>query len=183
MKIIGKLGTGMAYTGAFLFFLAFLVSSNYLVYFFVSGGLLGGIGLYILFSLDKKDDDKALKEYNEWKQKLILTGTLIEVPSDQCEVKSSTYVREKQVDSHSYETQLYNAVIEGDHNILDNKDQNVVTYSTTIEGERIIFYSPVILKEKHTLEFILSSKPMTKLYVDPLNKSNFYWDLEFLREH
>jgi hypothetical protein len=183
MKIIGKLGTGMAYSGVFIFILGFLVPSNYLVYFLVTGAIVGGLGIYIIFSLDKKDDNKALKEYNEWKQKLISTGTLIEVPSEQCEVKSSTYVREKDVDFDSYGTEIHNSITGGDHSILDNKDQNVIMYSTTVGGEGITFYSPIILKEKNTLEFLLSSNPTTKLYVDQFNKSNFYWDLEFLREN
>ena len=183
MKIIGKLGTGMAYSGVAIFILGFLLPSSYLIYFLLAGGILGGTGFYIMFSLDKRDDNKALAEYNQRKQKLISTGTLIEVPSDQCEVKSSTYVREKPVDFKSLDTEVDNAVFGANHTSMDNKDQNVIKFSTEINGEGITFISPIVYKQSDTLEFLLASRPTTNLYFNPNDINEFYWDLEFLREN
>lgn len=182
MKIIGTIGQAFFFVGLGIFLLGLFVA-NYNWYFLIPGGLLGGIGAYIIWFLDKKEVDSTIKEYEEWRDKLISTGIMIEVPTNQCEVKSNSYIRDKGVDFNSLDTDVNDAVFGKNYTVLDGKDQNVVLYSTVVNGEEITFISPIIYKESNTLEFLLASRPSTKLFVDRLNKSNFYWDLEFLREN
>ena len=182
MKLAGYIGMGLLVVGAGIFLLGFRVA-NYSLYFLVGGGIMAGIGFYSLKFLSKKEEDNAFAEFDEWRKALKDSGTTIDVDFSQCELKSNQYREE--VDQGFTLASKYMAldVMAGrDNREYQNVDQSVIVFETDYKGERVTFYSPLINKEKMTLEFLLADKKSTKVYVDRLNKENYYFDLEFIWE-
>lgn len=182
MKITGYIGTGLLGLGGLVFFLGFKVA-NYNLYFLVIGGIMAGTGFYLLKFLNKKEEDSAFAEFDEWRKNLKSTGTKIDVNFDECELKSNKYREE--VDQGYSPTSKYmalDALVGKDNTQYNNVDQSIIVFKTEHNGQPATFYSPLINKEKMTLEFLLADKKSTKIYVDRLNKDNYYFDIEFIWE-
>ncbi|MEM1406766.1 MAG: hypothetical protein AAGG59_08330 [Bacteroidota bacterium] len=182
MKLAGYIGTGLLVVGGFIFFLGFKVA-NYNLYFLVVGGIMAAIGFYSLKFLNKREEDNAFAEFDEWRQGLKASGTKIEVDFAQCELKSNKY---REVVDQGYtpasKYMALDALVGRDNTEYNNVDQSVIVFETELSGEKATFYSPLINKEKMTLEFLLADKKSTNIYVDRLNKDNYYFDLEFIWE-
>jgi hypothetical protein len=58
--------------------------------------------------------------------------------------------------------------------------ESVIVYEHTGPAGKEVFRSDVILKDKATLLFLLAEQRETSIYVDAANRSNYYFDLEFL---
>jgi hypothetical protein len=182
MKFAGYIGTGLLVAGGFIFFLGFKVA-NYNLYFLIVGGIMAATGFYSLKFLNKREVDNAFAKFDEWRKNLKSNGTEIEVNFEQCELKSNKYREE--IDQGYSPTSKYmalDALVGKDNTEYNNVDQSVIVFNTELKGEEVTFYSPLINKEKMTLEFLLADKKSTKIYVDRLNKDNYYFDLEFIWE-
>jgi len=55
-----------------------------------------------------------------------------------------------------------------------------IVFKTSLRGKMRTFYSPLIRKDKTTLEFLLASKKETLLFVDRGNAEKYWMDLGFL---
>ncbi|MCX2746150.1 hypothetical protein OO013_19885 [Mangrovivirga sp. M17] len=183
MKFAGYIGIGLLVAGGFIFFLGFKVA-NYNLYFLIAGGIIAAIGFYSLKFLSKREEDNTFAEFDEWRKNLKSNGTKIEVNFEQCELKSNKY-REAIDQSYSpiSNYMALDALVGNDNTEYNNIDQSIIVFNTELKGRKATFYSPLISKEKKTLEFLLADKKSTKIYIDKINKDNYYFDLEFLWRH
>ena len=182
MKFAGYIGTGLLVVGGFVFFLGFKVA-NYNLYFLALGGIMAVIGFYALKFLNKREEDNAFAEFDVWRKGLKNSGNEIEVDFAQCKLKSNKYREE--VEQGYTPTSKYMALdvlVGRDNTEYNNVDQSVIVFETELRGEKVTFYSPLINKEKMTLEFLLADKKSTKIYVDRQDNDNYYFDLEFIWE-
>ena len=93
MKVSKLFGKTLLIAGGFIFFMGFKVV-NYNLYFLIVGAVMSGLGLYIMYLIDEKEEHQTYSEFNTWKNDLILNGDVIDVPLDQCEIKSNNYREE-----------------------------------------------------------------------------------------
>lgn len=144
-------------------------------------------GLFLMFAgflLVKSGLSKGNKtERQRFKaeiDKLKVTADKIKVDLNSCEIRSNSYSQQipKEKDSRSV---LLDAMYDPDSNIRNIEiNQAVVIYETDINGQREQFYSPPINKDAITLSFLLDRQKETYIYVDRDNRSEYYFDLEFL---
>lgn len=167
--------------GTILFFLGFKVA-NYHLFFLIPGGLMVAIGFYLLKFLNKKEEGKAMYDFNQWRNGLKASGMVLEVDFDQCEIKSNQY-REEVVKDHYSPMDNYmalDALVGHDNTQYNNVDQSIIVFEADLGGEKKTFYSPLVHKDRTTLEFLLLDQKSTKIYVDRANADNYYFDVEFL---
>ncbi|MCB0494987.1 MAG: hypothetical protein KDC79_02530 [Cyclobacteriaceae bacterium] len=182
MKFTKLLGTGLLVIGGITFFLGFKVA-NYNLYFLVVGGIMAGIGFYLLKFLNKREENTAFAEFDQWRKELKASGTAVEVNFDQCEIKSNAY-REEIEKGYSYTSKYMalDALVSHDNTEYNTVNQSVIVFNTDYKGESVTFYSPLLNKEQTTLEFLLADKKSTKIYIDSSDRDNYYFDLEFIWE-
>lgn len=76
---------------------------------------------------------------------------------------------------------LLDAMVEPNLNIQNIEiNQAVLVFETDILGQREQYISATIYKDPATLSFLLDKQKETCIYVDRDNRSNYYFDLEFL---
>lgn len=181
MKISKYLGTGLLFGGGIIFFLGLKVA-NYHMYFLIIGGVMALAGFYFLQTINKKEENQMEFQFNQWRNKLKSSGIVLDADFDKCEIKSNKYREEVVKDGYS-PTDKYMAMdvfVGRDNKEYNNVDQSVIVFETELSGEKRKFISPVINKEKTTLQFLLMDKKSTKIYIDRMNKDNYYFDLEFI---
>lgn len=180
MRLLGNIGMVLLVVGGFIFYLGFEVA-NYNIHFLVIGGTTAAIGFYSLKFLSKKEDESSFAAFDKWRKDLKTNGIEIAVDFDQCELKSNQYREKIERDiSHSSEDEVFDALMGHMTPEYNDVDQSVIVFKTEFKGKETTFYSPTINKEKVTLQFLLADKKSTKIYVDRLNKDNYYFDLEFI---
>ncbi len=166
---------------AILFFIGIKVE-HYNSFFIITAIIIGGISIFILVSAEDKETKQANKRFDTWKNDLIKNGLKFTVNLNECTVISNSYKQEI-IDEHNSEMDKYKALdaLSGrDTRTFENIQQSVILYEQEINGKRIKFYSDTIDKDAVTLQFYLSSKKNTWLYVNPLNTEDYYFDLSFL---
>ena len=139
----------------------------------IAGSLLINSGLT---RRDKADDKKYAAEIDSFK----LTADKIKVDLNSCEIRSNSYSQQisKAKDSRSM---LLDAMVEPNLNIQNIEiNQAVLVFETDILGQREQYISATIYKDPATLSFLLDKQKETCIYVDRDNRSNYYFDLEFL---
>ncbi|HYV92150.1 MAG TPA: hypothetical protein VE978_10220 [Chitinophagales bacterium] len=134
-------------------------------------------------------DTKRLKKLIE---DLRANGEKIKVDFSKCEIKSNDYSEERErygtgnpltTLSIEAEIQAWNALTDQMRNTkIVEVYQSVLVFKFNNNGKTETFISRVIPKDRATLMFKLGDKKETTLYVDKIDRSRYYFDLEFLWE-
>ncbi|HUM50292.1 MAG TPA: hypothetical protein PK431_00705 [Chitinophagales bacterium] len=126
-------------------------ASNYKVILFIISILF----FLLAISLNYLSENESLKKQKlvleDFKMKLLKHCIIIEVDFEKCEI----------ISNNENECRILFIYI--------HKNSEMITYS-----------SPIIYKNKETLEFLLLNKKNTNIYIDETNFYNFYFDIEFL---
>lgn len=183
MKHIKSIGIGLLAIGGFIFFLGFKVK-NYNLFFLLTGGIIAAIGFVLSTFIEKREEKIINNEFLNWKSDLINKGIKVEVDLDKCEIKFNSYREEviKDYYSPSDKYMALDALVGKDNREFQNVNQSILVYKTEVHGNSRTFYSPIIAKDEISLTFLLGNKKKTLIYVDRLDKDNYYFDLEFLNE-
>lgn len=121
----------------------------------------------------------------EHKKKLIdlkTHGEKVHVLFSRCKLKSNDFTQEQELFSDDVvdiplETQAWDEPMSTK---LIEVHETVVLYTHKYMGREETFVSDIILKDPATLMFLLDEKKETYIYVDPGNRSRYYFDLDFL---
>ena len=151
--------------------------------FQIASWIIGFIGIALVFFVFKNKTTGINMEITAWKETLKLNGEKILVTLPECEIKENFYYEE--VDRvHSSKAQSYNAMIgQGYRNVeKQSRYATVVVYNYTNPktGELKKFISPIIQKDKISLDFLLNEKKETFIYVDRNDPNTYFFDLDFL---
>lgn len=124
---------------------------------------------------EKKEEDINARIL-ELKQK----ADKVRVDLSVCEIKTNSY--SEQVDKvKNYKAKAFDPLYDSDKSIENiNSNEAVLIFETEKYGEKEHYYSPVIYKDEITLRFMLDKQKETYIYIDKENRSNYYFDLEFL---
>lgn len=130
---------------------------------------------YISFT-NRRNSKKALERLRIFK----IEAQKIPVQLKSCKIKQT--VRYEKIDK-SYNQQKIDAL---DSHFCDiQRDDTkelvscMVTYKATFNGRSQTFHT-YIDKDELTLQFLFARQKTTYIYVDKLDKNNYYFDLEFL---
>lgn len=135
------------------------------------------IALYIEFNKVKKIKASGLNNLADFKK----NSQRINVDLSQCTIVGNSWrqVREEKTNKEI----LFNELI-GDsfeNREADDIAVSLISYTTTIHGERRKFTSPPVAKDKTTLLMLLEMQKETTIYIDN-NSRYYYFDLEFLEK-
>jgi hypothetical protein len=141
--------------------------------------------VYKLFQTKETYEEKKLiektDENREW---LIKNGLLIKVDFNKCNIISNTSNLEVPVKSYSFgnaDSRSLDGLYDPARTLeIRQINECRIQFHYTINGEPLIFTSPVIEKDKTTLLFLLATQKHSTLYYDPERPANFYFDLRFL---
>ena len=61
-----------------------------------------------------------------------------------------------------------------------NINQTILIFETDHYGQREHFNSSIIDKDELTLKYLMQRQKVTYIYIDKSDRSNYYFDLEFL---
>jgi hypothetical protein len=183
-----------------------IIALGFLVYIFFykyTGSLIPypflfwllGLGLiisgYALLRRSKRaGKQKALESVHQTIIDLKSTGEKIIVEFDKCELKENDYSEEVDrytssiwAPSYYSNLQLLNAMDDPMQNVeIVEVNQAVLVFQQEKNGKTEKFISPILKNEPTTLRFKLAMKKQTVLYVDKLDRSKYYFDLEFLNQ-
>jgi hypothetical protein len=142
---------------------------------------LTGAGLILYIYQSRKNNlDKTVAA---WKENLRLNGEKIIVDFTNCEIRNNFYYEEVNK-VYSSEARAYNSLIGQDYRNVEQQSRHtsviVFSYPNPRTGEKLTFISPVISKDRITLEFLLGEKKQTVIYADRNNPENYFFDVEFL---
>lgn len=135
------------------------------------------VGLIIGFvkykKLTKRNTDIPLKR----------TWTPTEINFDQCEILSREYYENKEYDSFPTQIELLDSLYPRpteEHKI--KKEVSVVVCKVKNEnGDEIVYKSEPVYVPAGSLRILLFSKGTTNVYLNPADKSQYYFDLDFLK--
>jgi hypothetical protein len=135
---------------------------------------------------EKKDNEQKAQRISALKA----NGEKIKIDFENCEVKENNFLEEKEKDNLGNYSSTSSP--QNDYDVVDaltqrgkklvtvQTNQSVVVYKQIKNGKTEMFRSPVLSYERTTLLFKLDMHKETILYVDTLNRNNYYFDLEFL---
>lgn len=147
-----------------------------MVYYFLGAALFFlGFQLYRLSLRAKFDADIHAEEKR--RADLIAHGERIDVDLSTCIIKEHHYSEEQE--PKRYRVRVYE-YYEPQKKLT--VQQAVIVFGHVCQGKKRMFNSPVISKERATLQMMMELKKTTWLYVDRHNPENYYFDLEFLRK-
>lgn len=143
---------------------------------------MGSAGIALLWSILFKSTKQAEQNWRAKINTFKLTAHKIEVDLNACELKTNNYIEEVEKIKSS-EAKFYDALYDPIRNV-ENREVNqvVLIFETYESGKKKQYYSPTIYKDETTLRFLLARQKRTFIYVDRMNKSHYYFDLEFLNE-
>lgn len=120
---------------------------------------------------------------------LKINGEKIKIELSKCELKSNDYSEEREIPSDKALTTSYTNDMKAINiltgNEMDNVQivnvfQSILIYNNKYMGKTETFTSGIIPTEHTTLLFKIASQKTTFIYVDKLDRSKYYFDLEFL---
>jgi len=120
------------------------------------------------------------QKLNRLYEELKINGERIIVDLTKCEIKTNNYTLEQTVGGSR--EQFWNVVGgDSDKNVTQLKIiQSVLVYTNDNYGNPETFTSALINKDKISLSFLLEAQKHATIYVDRRNRSNYYFDVEFL---
>ena len=108
------------------------------------------------------------------------SGERITINLSECEIKSNDYSEE--ISAVSGAAAEFNSLVGDQEKSVIAKDvfQSVIVYRHPYFERTETFISQILPIEHTTLLFKLDSQKTTTIYVDRANRSNYYFDVEFL---
>lgn len=177
-RLSEKLLVGIFILGIIIVFAA-LKSSVFNIYMLSVGVLFIAISAIIYYMSESSFSQE--KGNTKWKEKLKRNGIKIPVDLSKCQIKSNSWVEERERYMNS-RVAFWNEV-GGDSEMNVEKVESIqsrIEYSLMSNGIFQTFLSPTIAKDETTLRILLELKKETVIYVDRDNFNNYYFDLEFL---
>ena len=142
-----------------------------------------GVGVLLLVLKTKKHQSLHPSNSDEIIQRLKEEGERIEVVLDQCMISDNTYAEENDLllSSVNYVPALITGYM---NSAIDRKNVSwsVVRYRTFYKGQERIFVSPTLPFDKKNLVFGFTLKEKSVIYVDKVDPTVYYFDLEFMFE-
>ncbi|HXC06528.1 MAG TPA: hypothetical protein VNZ86_17350, partial [Bacteroidia bacterium] len=153
------------------------------LFYWLGFGLIVG-GYAILRRSSRPGKEKAQQETRNKIAHLKSQGEQVTVLFDACVLKTNDYSEEVEKYAGSVfgsRIQYMNAL----YNEMDNVEvvdvyQTVLVFNRVKNGNTYEYHSPVIHKDPETLAFKLGLQKQTTLYIDRMDQSIYYFDLEFL---
>lgn len=180
MNLKAYIGIALLLVGVLLCYIG-INTDKYSITLILLGAVPAGIGYFLIKdTIINYEADERLS-YNKWRKDLKDKGLAIPVDFDHCELKNNQY--REQVDKEytaSSDYMALDALVGRDDVAYNEVDQSVLVFSTEVNGEEKIFYSPTINKEKVSLQLRLATQKTTTIYVNPDDPDSYYFDLEFL---
>lgn len=136
-----------------LFLVCSFKANNYKLILFIISILFYLMAVLLIFFSFSKSVKKESLNFDVWKNNLLKNCLIIEVDFEKCEI----------ISNNEKESRILFIYI--------HKNDKMITYS-----------SPIIYKNKETLEFLLLNQKYTYIYIDETDFYNFYFDLEFLQQ-
>jgi hypothetical protein len=129
---------------------------------------------YISFRLKIKRRTKS-------KELLLAYGNVIEVPFSDCDIKSGQLHLDKEFSSMPSRTEMIDALF-GKHNEQPAPSTAAYIIYTRLDnaGTSHRFISSPIFMSSESLRLRLDKQHHTKIYVDPRNIGNYFFDVSFL---
>lgn len=119
------------------------------------------------------------KKEEQVNRALINSGIKITVSIDDCEVKPVIdFVEEQQ--SGAMETIMLDALAGKDQLKQNKREGCYLIYKYRTENDEKRLLSTYIAKDPVTLSFILQQRRSITIYINPVNSSEYYFDLNFL---
>jgi hypothetical protein len=144
--------------------------------------------LVILFSLvllrQKRSRNSNEKSKGLWEQQvdhLRKNGEKILIDLRKCKIRTSSFQRSENRVDYLDETSVIDILLRDTKvNRSDRITHSVLTYRHTLpNGKRITFYGPTE-KDKNTLRILCEIQKTTFIYMDKIDPSLYYFDLEFI---
>ncbi|HEX8514552.1 MAG TPA: hypothetical protein VF868_00025 [Bacteroidia bacterium] len=154
---------------------------------YVGGLLCFIVGLILLLKNPKTPDNGLLLTVEKYIKNLKENGDRIKVDLNSCDLKQNDYFEEPDYYKNATEAEL---MLAADYVYFYNKlkygridkhvYQTIATFTTNYKGKEMTFISPTIGKDKTNLLFKFSIKKDTTIYVDKIDPTKYYFDIDFV---
>jgi len=139
-------------------------------------GLVVGVVLvrYIFFRL-------KVKRGSEAKELLIANGNIIEVMLTECDIKTGQVYLDNDLSSMPSRTEMVDALFgkQSEQPVSSAAAYIIYTWRNNTESNCRFISSPIFMSLE-SLRLRMDKQQRTKIYVDPRNISNYFFDTRFL---
>lgn len=147
------------------------------------------VGVFMIIQIVKKEEanknkvDKSDKTLHKERDILLDNFIKIEVDLLKCKIERYDYVRERAFTSSERNSIFYDHRGEWSGDMIREEHLSaVVIHEAEINGEKYLFRSPSIKKDKENLRFLLGWQKTTFLYVDKNDPDNYRFDFNFIND-
>ena len=110
---------------------------------------------------------------------LIETGVVFSVLPEEIKIKTREYSIESDVGMSR--SSMLDSLYQPERNtIKENKIISVLIYEGNRNGKVVRYTSSPVYKDEISIRFYLSQQKAIKIYIDPSNQDNYYFDVSFI---
>ena len=176
MKYSGTLLILLSLSG--IVFFSTYSKSEYAAHFFFLSLAVMIPGVFLLYKFQKKKTARKLRLYRAPVDKFKKRAVKIEVPLNECYPVTKQQINGMPI-SKNYRLQFYKSLYSKEYFINETPDNE---YSIAFKHNGNLYFStPIPLDPEEIIEE-MRIKKSTRLYVNPENSKEYYFDIEFLSE-